>query len=435
MKDIKNSFAEVIGYEDIKKEVYEYCDILKNTHKYKKLGICSPHGILLHGEPGVGKSLMSKCIIKASGRKSFIVRKNKPDRDFIDYIKETFDQAKAESPSIIVLDDLDKFSNDDYDHRNAQEYVTVQSCIDDIRNDEVFVIATVNDIDLLPDSLIRTGRFDRVIEINRPEEEEATEIIRYHLSRRGELADLDIDEMAEIMSGTTCAVLEAVINEAGIIAVHSNRNKIEREDIIRAYLRLAFKSPQKISRFTSSGEYEQKLHTAIHEAGHTLVSELLNPGSAKLVSICKHTGNVGGITSTHRSERNRFSNEKYSQQILVLLAGRAAIEIVTGQVDLGASNDLLRARDMIENSHKTCAPDDFMTLTTDIYRDPEAQRELRIRYTAFELDKYYKDVKELIVKNRQYLDAIIRELLEKETLTQRELKILFAQKQSVSAGY
>ena len=117
------------------------------------------------------------------------------------------------------------------------------------------------------------------------------------------------------------------------------------------------------------------------------------------------------------------------------MAGRAAIEIVTGQVDLGASNDLLRARDMIENSHKTCAPDDFMTLTTDIYRDPEAQRELRIRYTAFELDKYYKDVKELIVKNRQYLDAIIRELLEKETLTQRELKILFAQKQSVSAGY
>ena len=418
-------FESVVGYEDVKNEVYEYCDILRNPEKYQKYGVYSPRGILLYGEPGVGKSLMSSCIIKACERTAFVIRKNKPDVSFVDYIKEIFDKAKAEAPSIVVLDDLDKFSNDDYDHRNAQEYVTVQACIDDIKNDEVFVIATVNDIELLPDSLKRTGRFDRIIEIKRPEEEEATEIIRYHLSKKGELSGVDINEMAEIMSGTTCAVLEAVINEAGIIAIHSNRDEIQRDDIIKAYLRLAFKAPERRSRYSRSGEYEQKLHIAIHEAGHTLVSELLDPGSAKLVSICKHTGNVGGITSTHKSDSYMLSNEKYRHRLLVLMAGRAAIEIVTGNMDMGSGDDMMRARDIVDETLKTCAPHDFATITTDIYRDPEVQREMRMKQVAFELDRYYKEAKKLIIDNRKYLDLITEALMEKETITQREIKKIF----------
>ena len=141
-----SKFDMIIGYNAVKKELKQIADTLKNREYYEKLGVSAPRGLLLHGEPGVGKSLMAAAIIEASGRKAFICRKDQPNGDFVKHIKETFDKAMAEAPSIVLLDDMDKFANGDEDHPDAEEYVTVQSCIDEAKHKEVFVLATVNNM-------------------------------------------------------------------------------------------------------------------------------------------------------------------------------------------------------------------------------------------------------------------------------------------------
>ena len=154
---------KIIGYSSIKRELKQISDTLKNREAYDKLGVSSPRGLLLYGDPGVGKSLMAAAIIEESGRPAYICRKDKPNGDFVKYIKETFDKAAENAPSIVFLDDMDKFTNGDERHPDAEEYVTVQSCIDEVRGKEVFVLATVNNIRNLPRSLRRAGRFDRTI--------------------------------------------------------------------------------------------------------------------------------------------------------------------------------------------------------------------------------------------------------------------------------
>ena len=160
------AFEEIIGYEDIKHELRRIADALNRSEAYRTLGAKAPSGLLLHGDPGVGKTLMANCLIKASGRKAFVCRKTKPSEEFIGTIKETFDAAMENAPSIVYLDDMDKFANDDERHRNSEEFVTVQSCIDELRGKEVFVLATANETHCLPSSLTRAGRFDRVIDVN-----------------------------------------------------------------------------------------------------------------------------------------------------------------------------------------------------------------------------------------------------------------------------
>lgn len=139
-----SKFDMIIGYTAIKKELKQIADTLKNREAYDRLGVSAPRGLLLYGEPGVGKSLMASAIIEECGRQAFICRKDKPNGDFVKDIKATFDKAMENAPSIVYLDDMDKFANGDERHPDAEEYVTVQSCIDKAKGKEVFVLATVN---------------------------------------------------------------------------------------------------------------------------------------------------------------------------------------------------------------------------------------------------------------------------------------------------
>lgn len=179
-----NEFDKIIGYKDIKAELIRLCDVLKNNEKYKALGVTPIGGLLLNGDPGVGKTLMANCFIKESGRKAFVCRKNKPDGEFVNGIKNVFTEATENAPSIVFLDDMDKFANEDNYHRNAEEYVTVQSCIDEAKGKDVFVLATTNGTNNLPDSLLRAGRFDTVINVDAPKGEDAVEIVKYYLAQK-----------------------------------------------------------------------------------------------------------------------------------------------------------------------------------------------------------------------------------------------------------
>lgn len=200
-------FDKIIGYVDIKQELESIVDIMLHPDKYKKLGVSIPHGLMLHGDPGVGKTLMSNCFVAASGRKVFICRKDKPNGDFVKQIKKVFEEAKANAPSIVFLDDIDKFANTEKHLRNTDEFVTIQSCIDDIGENDVFVLATANSISTLPDSLLRAGRFDKTINVRNPVGDDAIEIVKYYLSQKS-YVDVDAEEIAKILCGKSCADLK-----------------------------------------------------------------------------------------------------------------------------------------------------------------------------------------------------------------------------------
>ena len=202
-----SAFDKIIGYEKEKEELYQLCDMAKNPEKYTALGVKLPRGILLYGVPGVGKTLMATVLLDEmdEGRKRYVLRKDKAIGEFVESISRTFREAKKNAPSVIFLDDLDKFTSDS-DSRNPEELIAVQSGIDEVKGTDVFVIATANDIREFPRSLRRAGRFDRILEICPPNRKEAVEIVRHYLSSQKVAPDVTAESVARLMDGITLRV-------------------------------------------------------------------------------------------------------------------------------------------------------------------------------------------------------------------------------------
>ena len=323
-----SKFDKVVGYEDIKAELIRICDVVKNPEKYVRLGVQTPRGIMLWGEPGLGKTLMAKCFIEESGCKTFIIRKEKPDGEMVNTIRDVFNKAKAEGRSIVFLDDLDKFANEDNQHPDAEEYVTVQACIDSCKDSEVFVLATANDKWCLPDSLLRSGRFDKVIEMECPNGEDAVKVVNHYLSQKKSMGEVDAVLIARILEGHSCADLEMVVNEAGIFAGFEGRDVISQQDILRAAMRLLFEGPEHIA----DTDFEYSKNIAIHEAGHVVIAEVFYPGSVNLVSICKYESSHGGYVSYQKINEYAKTSDVLEKVVMRSLGGKAAIEVVCGQV-------------------------------------------------------------------------------------------------------
>ena len=228
-----NAFDKVVGYESIKNELLQICDMIHNRETYEKLGARLPQGVLLYGAPGLGKTLIAKSFIEESGLKAYILRRDKGD-DFVGSITETFREAKENSPCIIFLDDMDKFANEDKNHCDAKEYVAVQAGIDEVKGHNVFILATVNKLQKLPDSLVRSGRFDRRIEVECPNDKDAAKIVRHYLSGKKMADDIDMDDLSKMISYSSCAELETILNEAAINAAYARKNVIETDEPYRS---------------------------------------------------------------------------------------------------------------------------------------------------------------------------------------------------------
>lgn len=286
-----SNFEKVIGYETIKSELMQVCDMLQNKEVYQELGAKFPNGVLLYGEPGLGKTLMARCFIDECNLETFTIRKNKSE-NFVGYITETFKKAKENAPSVIFLDDMDKFANEDNNHKDAEEYVAIQAGIDDVKGCDVFVLATANEIRKLPKSLTRSGRFDRCIEVCSPNSEDCLKIIGHYLSSKKVSVDINIEDISKMISYSSCAELETIMNEAAIIAGYKRKKCIEMSDVVSAALKMEYNSPDD---FTKVSDSELK-KIAIHEAGHLIMSDLLCPGSVGLASLRTHGRNsVGGF--------------------------------------------------------------------------------------------------------------------------------------------
>ncbi len=413
------AFEKIIGYTNEKKDLMRIADILKNPEYYNKLGAKSSKGLLLDGRPGLGKTLMANALIEASGRKSFICRKDKSNGDFVNFIKETFDKAMENAPSIVFLDDMDKFANEDDEKRNAEEYVTVQSCIDNAKDKDVFILATTNCKRNLPDSLIRAGRFDRILNIYPPDYKDAIEIIKYYLRGKDIMIDIDPEYIAKLLHRSSCATIETIINEATVIAAFERCEKIQLSHFIEACTKIVFHHDSfELCDEDIDLDNGRSVHSEIayHEAGHAVVSEILAPGSVTLVAV----GKYGGHT-TYFDESQDLDKRYKNRNIIINLSGIAAIEQRYGQKGKGAMTDLQNARKSINHQIKNNGLCGFGTVET--YETDSNERIKNQEYAAdILLDQYYTKAKVLIAENREFLEKVASELAEKKILTMYDIQ-------------
>ncbi len=412
-----SAFDSIIGYESIKNELLQITDMIHNRDIYTELGAKLPQGLLLYGDPGLGKTLMAKSLIEESGLKAYTVRRNKGNNDFVEVITSTFREAKENAPAIVFLDDLDKFANEDDDHRDAQEYVAVQSGIDEVKNCDVFVLATANEARKLPSSLKRSGRFDRKIEMQSPSPRDAALIIEHYLSTKKVSKDINMEDLTSMISYSSCAELESILNDAAITAAHMRKNCIEMSELVQAVLRMQYDSPDDYIK--ASEEEIQKV--ALHEAGHLVACEVLCPGSVGLASLRTSGRNsTGGFIHRCKEFKRR------SHHALVSLAGKAAVELYYSEACAsGCQPDINRAFNLIRDGISESGTHGFGMIDVSNDRFPQASESLNARneaVTQAELEKMMIQTKNILLQNRSFLEAAQNALIEKETLLHSDIQ-------------
>ena len=412
-----SAFEKVIGYESIKNELMQICDMVHNKERYESLGARMPSGVLLHGDPGIGKTLMAKCFIEECKINTYTLRSNKGTDKFVDEITDVFEKAKKNSPSIIFLDDMDKFANDDEAHRDAKEYVAVQAGIDSVKECDVFVIATTNDIRKLPQSLIRPGRFDKTIIMKSPTKEDAQKIIKHYLNNKKLSKNVNFDDLCNMISYHSCADLETIINEAAISAGFRQKMSIEMEDLIAAVLRLQYNSPDD---FFQKDEDEIR-KVALHEAGHLVVSEVIKPGCIGLASIrTKGRSNTGGFI--HKCEEL----ERRPHNIMAALGGKVATELYYSEACAsGCYSDLQKAIRLLRDGLTESGTNGISFLEFgDFYNLSDRTFDNREAVVHAELERYIFQTRNILLKNKEFLEKVADALVEKETLLSSDIKAI-----------
>lgn len=412
-----NSFEKVIGYETIKNELMQIVDMVHNKERYEALGARMPSGVLLHGNPGLGKTLLAKCFIEECGLTAYTLRNNKGGDKFVDEITKTFEEAKSNAPAIIFLDDMDKFANDDDMHCDAQEYVAVQAGIDDVKGHNVFVIATTNDMRKLPDSLIRQGRFDKIIYMNRPSNEDAAKIIKHYLKNKKLSDDIDFNDICKMMSYSSCASLETLINEAAIRAGYKKKDYIDMNDLVETVLRNQYESPDDLMQM----DKEEVKKVAIHEAGHLVLSEVIMPDSVGLASV-RTTGRSRTAGFIHKCEELK----RRPYEIMCYLAGKVATEMYySDSCASGCWSDMKCVIDLVRDGISESGTNGIGMIDVANRRFPNTSESLTARneaVTQAEIERYIFETRNILLKNREFLEKTANALAEKKTLLYSDIQ-------------
>lgn len=423
-------FENIIGYEPIKRELLQIADCVKNKAAYEKFGARAPRGVLLHGVPGVGKTLMVKALVEACERPCFICRKDRTDGSFGEKLSETFSEAVRNEPSIIFLDDMDKFADTDSHRENFEEYVIVQAGIDKIRdeNADVLVIATANGIRRLPDSLLRPGRFDRIIRVKLPNAEDNEAIVSHFLKDKPFAEDFDVKAVTQIMYGHSCAELKTVLNEAGRYAAFEKEEKISMKYFLRAALQVLFDvSPDSFGYGERAERCKKEIEKiAYHEAGHVVVRDICDEGSVVLASVYGNEyGDLGGFVTGNNMNIKDMS-KKAEQEILTALAGKAALEHKFGGIDVGCTNDLDWAFECALERITDYAALGFELAGSTMMRAflpdvSEKKKSMLETAAATEIERCYRKTREILIANWNFAELTAAALMEKKIICAKDI--------------
>ena len=347
----KVTFAQVAGLEEEKEELSEIVEFLKQPKRFIDIGARIPKGVLLVGPPGTGKTYLAKACAGEAAVPFFSISGS----DFVEMfvgvgasrVRDLFEQAKKNSPCIVFIDEIDAVGRrrgaglgGGHDEREQ----TLNQLLVEMDgfgvNEGVIVIAATNRPDILDPALLRPGRFDRRVVVGRPDVKGREEVLKIHSKGKILAADVDLKIVAQTTAGFTPADLENLMNEAALLAARDNKKEIDMESIRRAFIKVGIGTEKKSRVIT---EKERRI-TAYHEAGHAIIHEVLSElDPTYMVSIIP-TGMAGGYTMPLPGEDKSYITKKYMEHDIVgLLGGRAAEEIVLKDITTGASNDIERA--------------------------------------------------------------------------------------------
>lgn len=444
---LKITFKDVAGAEEAKQELEEVVEFLKHPQKYNDLGAKIPKGVLLYGPPGTGKTLLAKAVAGEAGVPFFSISGS----DFVEMfvgvgasrVRDLFDQAKKSAPCIVFIDEIDAVGRQrgaglggGHDEREQTLNQLLVEMDGFSANEGIIMIAATNRPDILDPALLRPGRFDRQIVVDRPDIKGRTDILKVHVKGKPIGPDVNLDVIAQRTPGFTGADLSNLVNEAALLTARKDKKAINMPEMEEAAERVIM-GPERKSRVISDKE---KRLTAYHEGGHTIVGMLLeHTDPVHKVTIIPR-GRAGGYTlSLPKEDKYYATRSEMLDELKVLLGGRVAEALVLKEISSGASNDLQRAtqlaRQMIceYGMSENIGPvtfghrQDQVFLGRDIARDKDYSEEV-----AAEIDKEvrsfmedaYAATEKLLSDNIDKLHVIAKALMEKETLEEEEINQL-----------
>jgi len=446
--DTKTSFDDVAGLVEPKQELYEVVEFLRQPAKFKKLGAEIPHGVLLVGPPGTGKTLLAKAVAGEANVPFFSISASEFVEMFVGVgasrVRDLFVKAKRNAPSIIFIDELDAIgrqrgaglggSHDEREQTLNQILVEMDGFDTD---SSVIVMAATNRPDILDAALLRPGRFDRQIAIDLPDKNERAKILEVHSKNKPLASSVDLEKIAKQTAGFSGADLRNLANEAAILAAREGQKTISQLNLDNSIEKVMM-GPERRSRVLSA---EEKKITSVHESGHAIVSHILpNSDPIHKISVISRGMALGYTWSLPQEDRRLVSKSKFLDDLAAMLAGRAAEEVVFGEITTGAQNDLSRAtklaRKMVTEFGMSSVlgpqtygdKEELIFLGREISESKNYSDEVAAkidREVSAIIDNAYKLAKTTIIANRKILDKLSADLLKKEVIVEDEFLAYF----------
>ena len=447
VKDSKVRFVDVAGAEEEKQELQEIVEFLKNPKKFNDIGARVPKGVLLVGPPGTGKTLFAKAVAGEANVPFFSISGS----DFVEMfvgvgasrVRDLFEQAKKSMPCIVFIDEIDAVGrqrgaglgggNDEREQTLNQLLVQMDGFES---NDSIIIMAATNRADILDPALLRPGRFDRQIYVNTPDVKGREEIMKVHARNKPIGSDINFKNVARLTVGFTGADIENMLNEAAILAARDDRKTITMHDISEA-INKVIAGPAKKSRVITETD---KRITAYHESGHAIVAKMVkNCDNVHEVSIIPR-GQAAGYTITLPvNDDNHMTKQKLLDNITMLLAGRAAEEIVIKDISTGASNDIQRASKIARKMVTEWGMSEdigtmYLGASEEVFLGRDYQTQLNYSDEVAAkideevkriLDEQYEKALTILKENRRVMDDMVKVLYEKETIFEDEIDRLF----------
>ncbi|ULA63418.1 MAG: hypothetical protein LZF86_110113 [Nitrospira sp.] len=449
----KVTFSDVAGVEEAKEEVLEIIEFLRDPRKFQKLGGRIPKGVLIVGPPGTGKTLLAKAIAGEAGVPFFSISGS----DFVEMfvgvgasrVRDLFEQGKKHAPCIIFIDEIDAVGRlrgaglgggHDEREQTLNQLLVEMDGFD--TTEGVILIAATNRPDVLDPALLRPGRFDRQVVVNRPDLRGRSEILKVHTKKVPVAANVELEKIARGTPGFSGADLENLVNEAALWAARQNKKEVEVVDFEMAKDKVLMGAERKSMMLTD----EEKRTTAYHEAGHALMAKLL-PGTDPVhkVTIIPRGRALGVTMQLPTDDRHNYSKDFLYNNLAILMGGRVAEELVLNHVTTGAGNDIERATDLARKMvcewgmSEKLGPLTFGRKEEEIFlgREIATKRDFSDQI-ALDIDleirrlvtENYERAKRILTENMVSLKALAEALLEKEVLDAPEIDAILLQSSS-----
>lgn len=442
----KATFDDVAGADEEKEELQEVVDYLKDPDKFTKLGARVPKGVLLIGPPGTGKTLLARAVAGEANVPFFSISGSEFVEMFVGVgaarVRDLFEQAKAKSPCIIFIDEIDAIARkrgSDILSGNEERETTLNQLLvemDGFDSDSgIILIGATNRGDILDPALLRPGRFDRQVHVGYPDMKGRTEILKIHAKGKPLAEDVSLEDTAKATTGFTGADLENLLNEAALLAAKRNKTEITNDELKEAAVKVMMGAEKRSHKMTD----KEKELTAFHEAGHAVATyHLKDLDPVEEVSIIPR-GSAGGYTmSLPQEDRSYASRNEMLDELVSLLGGRVAESIAIGDISTGASNDIERAtalaRSMITRygMNEKLGPETYEDNSNSFYGTrsySEKTASMIDEETSALLKDAYKRCEDLLNQNRNQLDTLASYLLENEKINGKDFKALMEQQE------